>query len=144
VDAESQLITAVDVLAGNAPDASGALSLVEQTEANTEAVVGETIGDCAFGDGATRQAFAEAGRDLIAKVPATQNQGYFPKTAFALHLEQDQCTCPAGQTTTGPARRDGRGRRVFRFAAAVCAACPLMAQCVRGQGGRTVSVHPQE
>ena len=35
VDAESQFITAVDVLAGNAPDALGALSLVEQTEANT-------------------------------------------------------------------------------------------------------------
>ena len=26
----------------------------------------------------------------------------------------------------------------------VCAACPLRAQCVRGVGGRTVSVHPQE
>jgi hypothetical protein len=144
VDAESQLITAVDVLAGNAPDAQGALSMVEQTEANTEAVVEETIVDCAFGDGATRQAFAEAGRDLIAKVPALQNQGYFPKTVFGLDLAQDQCTCPAGQTTTGPARRDGRGRRVFRFAAAVCDACPLKAHCVRGKGGRTVSVHPQE
>jgi Transposase DDE domain/Transposase domain (DUF772) len=144
VDAESQFITAVDVLAGNAPDALGALSLVEQTEANTEAVVGESMGDCAFGDGATREAFAEAGRDLIAKVPAMQNQGYFPKTAFALDLAQDQCTCPAGQTTTGPARRDGRRRRVFHFAAAVCDACPLKAQCVRGRSGRTVSVHPQE
>lgn len=144
VDAESQLITAADVLPGNAADASGALSLVEQSEANTEAVVGETIGDCAYGDGATRQAFEDAGRVLIAKVPATQNQGYFPKTAFTLDLAQDCCTCPAGQTTAGPARRDGRGRRVFRFAAVVCDACPLKAQCVRGKGGRTVSVHPQE
>jgi hypothetical protein len=144
VDAESQLITAADVLAGNAPDAQGALALVEQTEANTDAVVDETLGDCAFGDGATRQAFADAGRVLIAKVPVTQNQGFFPKTAFTLDLAQDACTCPAGQTTTGPARRDGRGRRVFRFAAAVCAGCPFQAQCVRGQGGRTVSVHPQE
>src|SRR5205807_1851219 len=110
VDPESQLFTAADVLAGNAPDAKGALALVEETEANTAAVVGATMGDCAFGDGATRQAFAEAGRDLIAKVPASQNQGCFPKTAFTLDLEQDQCTCPAGQTTTGPAARDGRGR----------------------------------
>jgi Transposase DDE domain len=144
VDAESQLITAVEVLAGNAPDASGALGMVEQTEANTEAAVGETIGDCAYGDGATRQAFAASGRLLIAKVPVLQNQGYFPKTAFALDLAQDQCTCPAGQRTAGPSRRDGRGRRVFRFAAALCDACPLRAQCVRGKSGRTVSVHPQE
>jgi len=144
VDTESQLITAVEVLPGNAPDAQGAQSLVEQTEANTGAEVSETIGDCAFGDGATRQAFADAGRVLIAKVPVMQNQGCFPKTAFVLDLAQDRCTCPAGQTTVGPARRDGRGRRVFRFAAAVCDACPLRAQCVRGKGGRTVSVHPQE
>ena len=33
---------------------------------------------------------------------------------------------------------------MFRFAPEVCAACPLRAQCVRGKGGRTVSVHPQE
>jgi hypothetical protein len=144
VDTESQLITAVEALFGNAPDATGALGLVEQTEADTEAEVEETIGDCAFGDGGTRQEFEDAGRVLIAKVPAMQNQGCFPKTAFALDLAQDQCTCPAGQTTAGPARRDGRGRRVFRFAAAVCDACPLKAQCVRGKGGRTVSVHPQE
>jgi Transposase DDE domain/Transposase domain (DUF772) len=144
VDPESQLITAAEVLCGNAPDAQGALGMVEQSEANTEALVGETMGDCAYGDGATRQAFDDAGRVLIAKVPTAQNHGCFPKTAFALDLEQDQCTCPAGQTTVGPAQRDGRGRQVFRFAAAVCAACPLRAQCVQGKGGRTVSVHPQE
>src|SRR5207253_7610908 len=32
----------------------------------------------------------------------------------------------------------------FVFATATCAACPLRAQCVRGQAGRTVQVHPQE
>ncbi|MCC7370462.1 MAG: transposase, partial [Chloroflexi bacterium] len=32
----------------------------------------------------------------------------------------------------------------LRMTAAVCVACPLRAQCVRGGGGRTVSVHPQE
>jgi len=33
---------------------------------------------------------------------------------------------------------------MFHFAAATCAACPLRAQCVKGAGGRTVRVHPQE
>jgi signal transduction histidine kinase len=144
VDAETQLITAVDVLAGNAPDATGALALVEASEAATDTVVAETVGDCAYGDGGTRQAFADAGRTLVAKVATTTNQGRYPKTAFVLDLDADTCTCPAGQTVAGPARRDGRGRRVFRFAALVCAACPLRAQCVRGTGGRTIAVHPQE
>ena len=30
------------------------------------------------------------------------------------------------------------------FATEICAVCPLQAQCTRGQGGRTVQVHPQE
>ena len=33
---------------------------------------------------------------------------------------------------------------MFVFATETCAACPVRAQCTRGQGGRTVQVHPQE
>ncbi len=33
---------------------------------------------------------------------------------------------------------------MFRFAAALCRPCPLRSQCVRGRGGRTVQLHPQE
>lgn len=143
VDVESQLITAVAVLPGNASDAQGALALVEQTEAATGCAVAETIGDCAYGGGATRQAFADADRRLVAKVPTTTNQGCHPKTAFTIDLDVLSCTCPAGQTTTElKLRADGGGQ--FQFAAEVCAACPERVQCVRGVGGRTVLLHPQE
>ena len=33
---------------------------------------------------------------------------------------------------------------MFVFAAETCAACPVRAQCTRGQGGRTVQLHPHE
>ena len=69
VDTDSQLVTAVDILPGNAGDNTGVLELVEQSEENTGIAVEETIGDAAYGDGGTRQAFADAGRTLIAKVP---------------------------------------------------------------------------
>ena len=69
VDTDSQLITAVEVLPGNAPDNLGALELVEQSEANTGVPVEEAMGDAAYGDGGTRQTFADAGRTLIARVP---------------------------------------------------------------------------
>ena len=143
VDTDSQLITAVGVLAGNAPDAEHALALVEATEANTGATVDETLGDCAYGDGGTRQAFSDAERTLVAKVPMLTNQGRFPKTDFILDLDAGTCTCPAGRTTADvrPARAGGG---VFRFARAVCGSCPLRAQCVRGAAGRSVGVHPQE
>ena len=143
VDTESQLITAVAVLAGNAADSSGALALVEAAEQNSAAEVAESVADCAFGDGATRQLFAEAGRSLVAKVAVTRNRDCFPKTAFRIDLAAETCVCPAGQT--GVARfSKARKPRGFRFAAATCAACPLRAQCVRGRGGRSIAVHPQE
>jgi len=74
VDTDEQLITAVAILPGNAPDAEQALALVEQTEANTGCEVEQTIADCAYGSGPTRQAFVDAGRSLTAKVPAMHNR----------------------------------------------------------------------
>jgi len=143
VDPESQLITAVAMIPGNAPDHEQALAVVAQSEERTGCVVEETIGDCAYGDGTTRQEFADAKRTLIAKVPAATNQGRFPKTEFSIDLDEGSCTCPAGQVTRDlrPSADEGG---VFHFPAEVCEACPLRAQCVRGAGGRTVQLHPQE
>ena len=86
VDTDSQLITAVDVLPGKAPDNLGALELVEQSEASTDSVVQEAMGDAAYGDGGTRQTFADAGRQLVAKVPGRPNRSHFPKDDFHLDL----------------------------------------------------------
>jgi transposase len=154
VDTDSQLITAVTVLPGNAPDSTDALKLVEQSEENAGVAVEETIGDCAYGDGATRQEFAGAGRLLIAKVPARPQQQHFPKEDFRIDLATPSCTCPAGQATQTLVRagtrrdRDGTwvGVQAFQFDAAVCGACPLHDACVAaGPGkGRTVTIHPQE
>ena len=49
VDTDSQLITAVGVLPGNAPDHDQALAMVTQTETNTDCRVSDTVGDCAYG-----------------------------------------------------------------------------------------------
>jgi hypothetical protein len=154
VDTDSQLITAVDVLPGNASDNTGALELVEQSEENTGVEIEETIGDCAYGDGATRQAFAEAERTLVAKVPGRPDKAHFPKEDFKINLEAGTCTCPAGVVTQVKCRLkshpDGQGgwQRPwgFVFDAAVCGACALRAKCVASKKnkGRTVSLHPQE
>jgi transposase/IS5 family transposase len=141
VDTDSQIVTAVDILPGNAPDAEQALPLVEQTEDNTGCEVELTIADCAYGSGTTRQAFEAAERPLVAKVPAMTNRGRFAKTDFTINLEAGSCTCPAGQVSI---ELRGAKQRYFQFAPAICGACPLRPQCVRGQGGRTVQVHPQE
>ena len=154
VDTDSQLITAVAVLPGNAPDNLGALELVKQSEANTAVPVDEAMGDAAYGDGDTRQAFADAGRTLTARVPGRPNRKHFPKEDFHIDLEAGACTCPAENvarrirpsgTRTGP---DGRTHQLkgFRFDGAVCGVCPLRPQCVAGSSGlgRTVQLRPQE
>ena len=154
VDTDSQLITAVDVLPGNAPDNLGALELVEASEASTGSVVEEAMGDAAYGDGGTRQTFADAGRRLVAKVPGRPDRKHFPKNDFHLDLAVGSCTCPAGQVTHAivPAgkRTDGAGRvyrlQAFQFDGAVCWVCPLRPQCIaaKGRKGRRVLIHPQE
>jgi Transposase DDE domain/Transposase domain (DUF772) len=143
VDTDSQLITAVEVLPGNAADADQALEVVEASETATACEAVEVMGDCAYGAGATRAAFAASGRTLVAKVPELHNQAFFAKTAFEIDLEAGTCTCPAKQETRELRPAKGGGG-TFVFATETCAACPLRAQCTRGQGGRTVQLHPQE
>jgi hypothetical protein len=141
VDTDSQLITAVDVLAGNAPDADHALEVVEASEAATGCQVVEVIGDCAYGAGSTRAEFAASGRTLVAKVPDIHNQELFAKAAFQIDLEAGTCTCPNHRTTRELRSAKASGG-MFIFATQTCAACPLRAQCTRGQCGRTVQVRP--
>jgi hypothetical protein len=139
VDTDSQLITAVDILPGNAGDNTGVLELVEQSEENTGIEVEETIGDAAYGDGGTRQAFADAG---------------FPKEDFQIDLTAGTCTCPAGNVTSTLRTTGTRTNRLgqvhlsqrFQFDPAVCGPCPLRSQCVAAgeDKGRTVALHPQE
>jgi hypothetical protein len=143
VDCDSQLIVGAEVLSGDASDARDALEQVEQVEKNTGETVAETLGDCAYGSGSTRQEFADAGRTLHAKVPREQQHGeYFPKSRFALDLEAKTVTCPAGIITARytPSRDGGM---LFHFGVA-CDTCPLRAQCTTAKGGRQVRVHPQE
>ncbi len=154
VDTESQLITAVDVLPGNAADNLGALELVEQSEASADVPVAEAMGDTAYGDGGTRQAFADAGRKLVARVPGRPNRKCFPKDDFVIDLMSESCTCPAGQITHTivPAgkRTDSTGTvyrlQAFRFDGAVCQGCLLRSRCftAKGMKGRQVLIHPQE
>ena len=154
VDTDTQLITAVEVLPGNAPDNLGALELVEESESNTGVPVQEAMGDAAYGDGGTRQAFADAGRKLVARVPGRPDRQRFPKDDFVIDLAAGSCTCPAGQVTHNivPAgrRTDAAGRvhhlRAFQFDGSECMTCPLRSQCIsaKGRKGRWVLIHPQE
>jgi len=153
VDTETELITAVDVLPGNAPDNSNALELVEQTERNTGLEVEQAIGDCAYGDGATREKFEDAGVDLVAPVPTSPRGERITKHEFQIDLEHHRVTCPQGHTTTDfrwVSVKTPSGEKVrvkeYQFPSELCAACPLRDRCIQSKTGkgRTVRLHPQE
>jgi hypothetical protein len=144
VDMDSQLICGVEVLAGNAGDQEKALDLVHQAERVMEAKVEETVGDCAYGGGPTRKAFADEQRMLTAKVPTVQNGECFPKSAFAIDLDRMEVRCPAGQITTDYKSLGQNRAGRFVFADATCQACPLRSQCVRAQGARSITIQHEE
>ena len=153
VDTDSQLITAVEVLPGNAPDNLGALELVEQSEANTGVPVEEAMGDAAYGDGGTRQTFADAGRTLIARVPGRPNRSHFPRRTFGLTWRRVPAPVRRGRLPD-----DSSGRAAHRpngsdlpveglpIRRGGLWSMPAAVQCLAAKPGtgRTVRLHPQE
>ena len=105
VDTDSQLITAVAVLPGNAPDNMDALELVKQSEENTEAEVEETIGDAAYGDGNTRQAFADAGRQGA----GPPQHCPLPQAGLRDRPGGRHVPVPGGETSPAPCAQTERG-----------------------------------
>ena len=57
--------------------------MAEQSEAGAAVPVVEAMGDTACGDNGTRQAFVDAGRKPVARVPGPPNRKHVPKEDFA-------------------------------------------------------------
>jgi hypothetical protein len=155
VDVDSQLITAVDVVAGNIHDSATAQDLVQQTETNTHQQVETALGDCAYGTAAVREQFENTPVTLITKTPKSPSGEYFSKHDFTIDIEHNCVTCPAGHTTTtfktiqkpfGP-NNEKRATQQFQFPASVCSECPLRSRCIRSKKENTVRIielHPRE
>lgn len=142
-DPEAEIITGVEVTAGNVPDADPLPDLLDQHEA-VGLTVTEVVGDTAYGSGDTRATMAERGVKLVAPVPPEGKNGkYIPKSAFEIDLESRTCRCPAGHlvSMTGTRKKDRAG--LFHFGE-LCRNCPLRDQCTNSRQGRTVTVHRYE
>ncbi|MGO9382644.1 MAG: transposase [Mycobacterium sp.] len=77
---------------------------------------------------------------MRAKVPPVRNANGFSKDQFTIDLAAATVTCPARHTVT---ISSGRRHRSARFGA-LCASCPLQAQCTKARRGRVISIHPHE
>ncbi len=150
VECEHEFITAVAVSEASAYDGDLAPTLLE-AQRQVGLLPEALVGDQAYSKAEVRCEVERLGSEMVARVPPSPAvKGCFGKDQFAVDLEDESVTCPAGVQT----RRSyphARGR-LFVFPGAVCAACPLRAQCttrnledMRRRGlGRSLAVHPLE
>jgi transposase len=147
MDADSDLLCALDVLPANGDEAANAKALIT----SEEAVQGNDIATLSMdrigyrGDVLAALSEAEDGPQLTVYVPPidwkTGPPELFAPTAFTLTETQDEVCCPGGVRSRWRKRtRHGHGWQI-RFRAAQCGGCPLRTQCISPQtrGGRTVT-----
>jgi hypothetical protein len=140
VDADSELVTAVEVVAANADEAANAVDLIEGEEAaqgnDIEAVSIDAVGF--RGDVLERLMDEESGPRLQVFVPPFDRspapEGRFGSEAFEVEASTGVLRCPAGQQTSRFTEATRQGRR-YHFTAAQCRGCRLREGCV-GAGGR--------
>ncbi len=143
-DPESELITNVAITPGNGKDGDALLEMVaEQAKVGLQPEA--VLGDTAYGAMETRVKMADQQVEVVAPaVPVASREGFFPKSAFDIDLEQGVCRCPAGQETrTVTHHRKEHRVRAFRFSPATCRSCPMHDQCTKNEA-RVISIHRHE
>lgn len=134
MDADSELITSINVLPGNGLEAADAITLLQDEEAAQGNDVEALSMD---GAGYNGPVLRELTEDLHVEVtvppPAKPERTTFGPARFALRIIDEQrgeITCPNGQTTRHRNRTPkGTGYR-YKFKHSQCAGCPLRAECL--------------
>ena len=133
VDAESELLTALNILPGNGDEARDAPTLLEAEErAQGNDVAAMSIDGSGWNGEVLRTLSAPAGLDVEVYVPppAPAELPFFPPAAFVLDAERGVVTCPGGHQTATKERSANQTGWKFVFARRQCAGCPLQTQCL--------------
>lgn len=164
IDPDSELVTATAVTSGNVSDAVPAVELLadvlDEPAATTDepTITDEPVaddepvgagpsrpvayGDNAYGTGELHSLLENSGvEDRLKTQSPSAAAGRFTKDRFAIDLETDRVTCPAGVTVTIRRHKDGSGTASFANA---CATCPLRDSCTASPSGRVVNINRNE
>ena len=142
IDADSELITSLNVLPGNGPEAADAVALIEQEEAaQGNDVAGLSMDGAGYNGPVLRELTDPDGLNLEVTVPppAPAKRTTFATERFSLKIidaQHGELTCPNGQTTRQRARTHHDTGYRYRFKAGQCAACPLREQCLENPASR--------
>lgn len=133
MDADSELITGINVLPANGDEGGDAAHLIKQEEeAHGNDVAAVSIDGAGYRGDVLRELTDPAGLNLEVFTPPTERipLTVFSPDDFTLSDDRETLTCPAGQSTSRH-ERNGRDTGVkFRFSKTQCGDCPLRAQCI--------------
>ena len=169
MDADSGIITQINVLEAGGDEAQDAVILVRAEQAaHGNQIEGLSIDGAGFHgemlrelEGAVEEEPVEADQRWVPEegdhglgvkvfVPpkAESSKERFPAVDFRLNDEGTAVTCPGGQPSRYRERDTRRHATIFRFTRTTCDTCPLQQQCVAkpGEGafGRSVSKNDYE
>jgi len=143
VDADSQIVTALNVLPGGANEGADAATLIRQEQDCHGNQVQALSMDSAGYQGALLQTLTDpAGLNLEVFVPAKESARpeEFQPEQFTMSDDEQTLTCPGGKQASYRRRVWTDTGWQFYFRRADCAACPLQSLCVpklpqtRGRG----------
>jgi len=147
MDADSEIITSLNVLAANGAEAADAITLIEKEEAaQGNAVEGLSIDGAGYNGPVLRELTDPEGLNLDVTVPPPQvaERKTFGPERFSLKVLESgsgEVTCPNGQTTRQRERIDRDTGYKYIFKPRQCSSCPLRHECLQNPAskkGRTV------
>jgi hypothetical protein len=143
IDADSELITAVNVFPASGDEALDTLELLDQEQTvHRNQVEAVSIDGVGFNGPLLRELESNRGINVIVPPPLERASEYYTPDDFQEDPQRGKLTCPAGQESQYAQRDNQRHTTVYRFAAATCTACPLIAKCLakppQNAFGRTV------
>lgn len=151
MDADSQLITAMEVLEAGGDEAMIAVKLVTQEQSSHDNHIKQlSIDGVGFNGAMLRSLEDPEGLNVdVYTPPATRPESdLFPSSAFQFTEDSKAVICPAGETSCFSQVRDEGGSVIYRFKRDQCARCPLLAKCkttkLNGVCGRSVTKNKYE
>jgi len=134
MDAESEIITAVDVLSGNDDEAANAPQLIETEEKTHQNDICElSIDGNGWRGKLLRNLSDPDGLGLEVYVPPRERPSdtdRFTPDDFILNEDQTILMCPAGQLTSSRKRNTKDTGWMFTFSHSQCDNCPLIELCL--------------
>ncbi len=149
MDADSEIITQIQVLEAGGDEAKSAVELVKGEQETHGNQIQEISIDGAGFNGEMLRALESELKVEVAVPPKKQvDSEVFPNTAFTLNEEGSSVTCPAGQTSSYQQTDSRQHGKIFRFKRSQCDGCPLVSQCMpkpqSGAFGRSVCKNEYE